>query len=74
MKEINTIIIIETQPRWAGFTEITDHFKSELMPILDWNRWSERCGFCNSEFNHFRINRSTYFTENQNHTNGIESF
>ncbi|MGQ8820214.1 IS1595 family transposase [Bibersteinia trehalosi] len=27
-----------------------------------------------SEFNHFRINHSTHFTENQNHINGIENF
>ncbi|MDW0745364.1 transposase [Mannheimia haemolytica] len=27
-----------------------------------------------SEFNHFRINHSTHFAENQNHINGIENF
>ncbi|QLB42441.1 MULTISPECIES: IS1595 family transposase [Mannheimia] len=27
-----------------------------------------------SEFNHFRINHSPYFAENQNHINGIENF
>ncbi|AGH38266.1 IS1016 transposase [Bibersteinia trehalosi USDA-ARS-USMARC-188] len=27
-----------------------------------------------SEFNHFRINHSTHFVENQNHINGIENF
>ncbi|HDL3271230.1 TPA: transposase, partial [Mannheimia haemolytica] len=26
------------------------------------------------EFNHFRINHSTHFAENQNHINGIENF
>ena len=27
-----------------------------------------------SEFNHFHINHSTHFAENQNHINGIENF
>ncbi|MDW0371845.1 transposase [Mannheimia haemolytica] len=28
----------------------------------------------NTKFNHFRINHSTHFAENQNHINGIENF
>ncbi|MDW0647136.1 IS1595 family transposase, partial [Mannheimia haemolytica] len=69
--KIYTVVVPNTQSA-ALLPIIREKVKPDSIVYTDFYRSYDVLDV--SEFNHFRINHSTHFAENQNHINGIENF